>query len=466
VVALHRAACLAGRYALSPQEQPVLYTTFVASLTSVLRNLYERLPQTVPGKVHFVHIDGLARQICEEADQPVAVMLGRMNSAFNRAFEYWKKSDEVQNSPAVGYSDELRETLCNARYMRTEIDNVIKGCGITTEADYMPDKLTRRGRQVAFDSNVRKLVWRLYESYQRQLSIFQTKDYRDQVAAAVRIIESETKPRYRCVIVDESQDLTFMQMRLVAALSGTQSDSNASPDRLFIVGDVAQRVHPNFWTLQELGVEIRGRSAVLTRNYRSTAEIMECAIAIAGSDDVVDIDEETAAYQQDRAARSARHGEIPILVTCADNEIQVEQVVAAVRSAQSRGVGLGDIAVLVQNNGLKDTWCAQLRKAKFEVIELNDYEGVAANEIKVGTYDRAKGLSFKAVLLPDVTEGQLPSKRQELEPADAYAERCALWRSRLYVAATRAREDLAFFCIGEVSEFMTYALDYITKQEA
>ena len=88
-----------------------------------------------------------------------------------------------------------------------------------------------------------------------------------------------------------------------------------------------------------------------------------------------------------------------------------------------------------------------------------------ADAVKVGTYDRAKGLGFKVVLLPDVAEGQLPWAKRDEQTENAYSEYVRQARSRFYVACTRAREDLAFFFVGEPSEFMTYALDYVEYLE-
>ena len=465
VVALHRAATLAERYKDSPLEHPVLFVTFVSSLVEVQRQLYRRLPKGLQGKVRFIHIDALAREICGRSESQVG---GRAKSAFVSAHHYWVE-EELERSQVFGTSVELASALKDKSYMETEIFNVIKGRGIKKESDYL--SVDRRGRKVAFPKqDVRPLVWKLYERYKNKLIMGTVMDHPDHVSEAVRIVEAEKAPRYRCVIVDEAQDLTLMQMRLVKALAGSSSDIREMNDRLFITGDVKQRVYSNFWTLKsDLDIDVQGRATVLRDVYRSTAEIMECAVAIAGSDDLIDIDEEIEPYKlEDEAMRSARHGRKPQLVKCGSSDSQREALLKYIRAALDKGIGLGDIAVLVATNDQKDLWASYVDfrfREEGGAVTLNEYGGRVTDAVKVGTYDRAKGLGFKIVLLPDVAEGQLPWAKRDEQTEKAYSEYVREVRSRFYVACTRAREDLAFFFVGEPSEFMTYALDYVEYLE-
>ncbi len=88
------------------------------------------------------------------------------------------------------------------------------------------------------------------------------------------------------------------------------------------------------------------------------------------------------------------------------------------------------------------TWQAKeasklLAAAKIQCLDLLDYEGISTDAVKVGTIKRAKGLEFKAVLLPWSTVGARASDD----------ERAARELRERYVAATRARDLL---WLGEV----------------
>ena len=72
------------------------------------------------------------------------------------------------------------------------------------------------------------------------------------------------------------------------------------------------------------------------------------------------------------------------------------------------------------------------------------------------TMHRAKGTEFSKVLLFGVAAGSIPGSAQEQTYSDE-AEADALLRERslLYVAATRARDELAVSWSGEASPFIT-----------
>ena len=81
-----------------------------------------------------------------------------------------------------------------------------------------------------------------------------------------------------------------------------------------------------------------------------------------------------------------------------------------------------------------------LKKQRVPAQNLEDYVGTHEEKIKVGTRDKAKGLEFEAVLLPDgrstLTSGVSSSD------SSAKSEREELERRRLFVACTRARDYL------------------------
>ncbi len=71
-------------------------------------------------------------------------------------------------------------------------------------------------------------------------------------------------------MVDEAQDLAPWQWRLlrVAVPSGA--------DDLFLAGDTHQRIYAHWVSLRRVGIDIAGRSARLSVNYRTTAERVCC----------------------------------------------------------------------------------------------------------------------------------------------------------------------------------------------
>ena len=81
---------------------------------------------------------------------------------------------------------------------------------------------------------------------------------------------------YDHVLVDEAQDLHASQWRLLRAVAPGPEDG------LFIVGDAFQRIYGDTVSLRSLGIETRGRSIRLRRNYRTTHEIASWALGVIG----------------------------------------------------------------------------------------------------------------------------------------------------------------------------------------
>jgi superfamily I DNA/RNA helicase len=67
--------------------------------------------------------------------------------------------------------------------------------------------------------------------------------------------------------VDECQDITAGQLRLLATLAGTSTDA------LLFAGDLGQRIFQQPFSWTQYGVDIRGRSLTLRINYRTSHQI-------------------------------------------------------------------------------------------------------------------------------------------------------------------------------------------------
>ena len=72
-------------------------------------------------------------------------------------------------------------------------------------------------------------------------------------------------------MVDECQDITAAQLRLLAAIAGT------GPDALFFAGDLGQRIFQQPFSWSQYGIDIRGRSRTLRINYRTSQQIRQQA---------------------------------------------------------------------------------------------------------------------------------------------------------------------------------------------
>ncbi len=413
VVGLHRAAYLA-------RSRPgrVLVTTYVRTLPDVLREMLTRLAPDVVDRVDFVGTHAFARRLLVERGVDVHNDGRDIDAAWDAAWA------------AAGRDSMLDSDRLGRRYVREEIDYVLKGRGITDFGSYAD--LTRAGRRYPLNVDQRKAVWGVYEAYDHELKKRGVHDWADLVLMAERELQKEPSDEYMAVIVDEAQDLSCATVRMLHALVGDRTDG------LTLIGDGQQSIYPGGYTLPEAGVSLAGRGVVLSVNYRNTAQVLRFASRMVEGDEFADIEGTTS--RGDPTESVPRSGPEPVRVFCRTREEHDSLLVEHVRTVIMQvGTGLGDVGVLcVTRDGVRRA-VATLQGAGLPVVELEKYDGQPVEAVKVGTVKRAKGLEFKQVLVGHVAREWVgPAPSDDGSAREAWALR----RRELYVAMTRARDGL------------------------
>jgi superfamily I DNA/RNA helicase len=95
-------------------------------------------------------------------------------------------------------------------------------------------------------------------------------DYMGVVTAVARHIH-EITPRYRSIIVDEAQDFGSVELSIIRKLVA------ADKNDLFLCGDAAQHILPKHQSFEAAGIDVKGRSSRIVRNYRNSREILRLA---------------------------------------------------------------------------------------------------------------------------------------------------------------------------------------------
>lgn len=415
VVGLHRAVYLAER---SPRR--ILFVTFVKTLPVVLAALCERMAPTARANIEFTGLHRLALSILEHAGTRGRIDGSRINRAFREAWT------------AKGEHSRLTRLDERPGYWKEEIDYVIKGRGLTDFESYAD--LARLGRRTPMRLEDREAMWELFVEYERRLDALDTHDFTDVLILARNLVRDEQVDLdYGPVIVDEVQDLNLVGLQLLHAIAGD------GPDRLHIIGDGQQSVYPGGFTLTEAGISVTGRATVLRKNYRNTVEIIEAANRLVASDEYDDL--EGTPSVGDRDVEVVRRGYEPVEVH-ADNKRSLEVALTKQITDSVRGlrVALGDMAVLVHTRAELVHYASVLQHAGISYVDLQVYDGVTTDRVKLGTFKRAKGLEFKFVLIPGLRTG--PLRQWPGESDDSFRERAERSRRELYVGMTRARDGL------------------------
>jgi hypothetical protein len=431
VVALHRARALAriGRR--------VLVTTYVRNLPDVYQQLFARFAPAERSMVEFSNVHRWAWQYLRKHRAPIRVDPKLADQAWRAAY----REIVTARSP-------LRRARLTAVYLHEEVEWVIRGRALPDLDSYLG--LERTGRGTPLSKELRGEVWRLAERYAAELADRGLSDFTDVLLRAHElVVQRGGDPEYGAVIVDEAQDLTEAALKLVHALVGDQ------PNGLLLVGDGQQSIYPGGFNLATIGVQVRGRSHVLTRNYRNTKEIYAFAHTVLDARGV-----NVAGDTSDPAVETvdlSRTGPAPTLVGQASEDEHDLALAAAVEAAVEAGTGIGDLAVLVPTNALADRYTKLIDSLGLPAQPLGEYDGTPNALAKVGTYQRAKGLEFKQVFLPRLDADGLHEARRADEDDTAYAERMALLRRQLFVAMTRARDSLWIGFVGSPTALLPSA---------
>ena len=414
VVALHRAKYLARH-----SQGRILVTSFVRTVPAVQRALFERLAPDLADRVEFTNLHAWAVRLLRRRGQKITVDDHAVRNAFHLAWAHSRRGSSLS-----GLSVSME-------YWHDEIQAVIKGRGITDPEDYF--SLDRIGRRTTLRRAQREAVWELYREYERIKAEKGVLDWQDVLLRARDEVRTNPVTDYESVIVDEVQDLSVVGLQLLHGLVGDRRDG------LLLVGDGQQSVYAGAFTTAEAGISLAGRAVVLRRNYRNGADILARALEVVANDEFADL-ERAALEPGTRQVDIARPGGRVTEIVAADEASAVDALTTAVADLVAAGVRPGDLAVLCTTNDRARAWQRRLEAAGVGAMPLTDYDGLPVDLVKTGTYQRAKGLEFAHVFIPDLH--LTPRVRGRHESDEAFRERCELEHRQLFVAMTRARDGL------------------------
>lgn len=437
VIGLHRLAELARRY----PDDTVLFTSNSRSLAELLERRFRNLPMA-PSNVEFANIDRIVYK-----------------------YDNW--------TPALSLVDQTFEAACNELipgsplerisqdYLKEEIERVIKGNDLQSLDDYL--SVERIGRKRSFPQNLRKLVWELYELWTGKLSERNAVTFADKRIRVRDAVQSLAQAPYRCVVVDEAQDVTLVELQLVRALVAGAPKNPVPKDGILILDDPAQRIYAGGYRLGWANLDIAGRAQLLSKNYRNAPAVYRAATRVRGNE-LVALDHEDDKYILDtELGIHEREDEKPNLVLV-DGNGELPYLCEKIREFNAAETySANEIAVFMKHNSQVEATIGFLQSKGIPCAQLTR-DGFTGDGIRVGTYDRARGLEFRAVFLPRMGATQFPDSsgdavaEKKIFDPDQDLESRQLELDRLYVAMTRAREHLLLIADEEPCEEIRRAL--------
>lgn len=367
VVALHRTAHFAKH---NPGR--ILFTSFVKTLPAYHESGFRRLAPHAGERAQFIGLH--------------AWMTGFLN---DRHVEFHLNRAATDTAISLPWSKArpLLQEIAPFHYWSDEVHRVIKGRGITTLDEYKV--IDRAGRnRISLSGAQREIVWKqLYEPYQARLEARGVDDLNDAIGKAIE--ELQARPLddpFRLVVVDEVQDFTLQELRLVHQIAG--GDANAP---LLLVGDGQQQVYSGGWRLSDAGIPIVGRGGVLRVNYRNRAAIHDYAKRVDATNTVDDLDGGPGFVLRDTEVVLPGGEVIEVRLRRAEVDSKLVQAI------HDSGFPWSGIAIITKTNKEADHFLDVLQRARIDTVSLEKWDGTYQDAVKVGTVHRAKGMDFSAV---------------------------------------------------------------------
>jgi superfamily I DNA/RNA helicase len=221
---------------------------------------------------------------------------------------------------------------------------------------------------------------------------------------------------------------------------------------LFFAGDLGQRIFQQPFSWKSLGVDIRGRSRTLRINYRTSHQIRQQADRLLGGQ-AVDVD---GNLENRSDTISVFNGPPPLIRVLKIESDEIKAVGAWLFEQSSAGVLPQEFGVFVRSEAQLERAQAAVAASGLPFKVLDEHIETALGYVSIITMHLAKGLEFRAVVVMACDDEVIPlQERIETVGDDAdLQEVYDTERHLLYVACTRARDQLLVTAVLPASEFL------------
>jgi SOS regulatory protein LexA len=445
------------------EDDAILMLTFNKTLSNYIKYLYEKVEDEE--KMDYLDLFGGNKD---------KVSIETVDSLIFKYFLRYKKKNNINLN--VTTDKNLRYQLIlpcllelkkfhpeshilQQKYLPFLIDEIdwIKSCNYMELEEYQnADRLGRMSKnnpeggpqRLHKNSNTRKAIFELMQNYNQKLEEAGWLDIKDAAILALIEARKHVEKKFSHIIVDESQDLTRVQLEFISCLYQQKEYSS-----IMFVCDNAQSIYPHSWlvkgrTFTSIGYDMTGKSSSLSKNYRTTTQISRSAYSLTEKDPVIFDDENFVA-----PSLIDKQGIYPIYRSFTSLFEEADFVISEINEYLKDKYELKDIAVIAKNNN-------QLKAIK----NIFDKQGISADvvnkdnlnfsdiSVKLLTIHSIKGLEFKVVFIIGLNKDIIPYITYQ-EPEDQQMQ-VSTDRKLLYVGMTRANDILYMSSSKVPSQFI------------
>lgn len=345
----------------------------------------------------------------------------------------------------------------NLTFIKEEI-RWMKSCKYTDIEEYQTiDRIGRISNnniesphKLRKNSLIRQAIFEVMLQYNENLRKDKLVDYQDVALIALKQAKSQVEEKYTHIIVDETQDLTRVQLEFIKTLYMNKNYSS-----MLFVSDTAQSIYPEAWLVKgrsftSIGFDIKGKSTTLFKSYRTTIQIAYAAYSLIADDKNI--------IEEDNFVKPSlidKQGVYPVYRGFKNKILEAEYVTGIIKDELKDRYSYKDIAIISRfKNQLKEIKnYLEKNNIPYKEIENDDELDFSDNCIKLLTMHLVKGLEFKVVMIVGLNDKYMPLKSfaNEFEDSD-FVE--SMDRKLLYVGMTRATEQLFLTSYGNPSKFI------------
>lgn len=462
-VAVHKIPFLLKDYCYEKDDK-VLVITYNKSLVNYVKYIYEEIEKNKKeeqlslgiyesgdkDKLYIETIDNIVFKyfILNTENEKLKIandnqVTKALLDAIMKVRENYKKINVLDEKNITFIKEEIRwMKSCNYTDIE-EYQNIDRIGRISNNNIESPHKLRK-------NSQIRQAIFEVMLQYNENLKKDKLVDVQDILLIALRQAQKQVEEKYTHIIVDETQDLTRVQLEFIKRLYMNRSYSS-----MLFVSDTAQSIYPEAWLVKgrsftSIGLDMTGKSTSLSKSYRTTTQIAYAAYSLIADDKNI--------IEEDNFVKPSlidKHGVYPVYRGFKNKILEAEYVTKIIKNELKEKYNYKDIAIISRfKNQLKEIKnYLEKNNIPYKEIENNEELDFSDDCVKLLTMHFVKGLEFKVVMIVGLNDKYMPLKSFENEFEDVdFME--SMDRRLLYVGMTRATEQLFLTSDGNPSKFI------------
>lgn len=451
------------RHYCAAKDDMILMATYNKSLSKYVSFIYEKIKDEINSQGNLFDEDNSDKLKIKTIDSLMFIyfLQYKKENKLNLDIASHKESqNELIEAINVVASRYENVKIIDPRFLQFIKEEItwIKACNYMEVQEYQSvdrvgrvSKVNNDGPQkIRKNSEQRNAIYEVMIKYDSNLKKINKIDFQDMALLALSQARKHPITKYTHILIDESQDLSRVQLQFLKALYNEKSYSSIT-----FISDVAQSIYSQAWLIKNrsfttLGFDMTGKSNSLSKNYRTTTQIAQAAFSLINSDeDLLEDDNFVKPNLIDK------QGEYPIYKNFKSKNEEGLYIAQLITKNLMKNYELKDIVIIARIKGQLKEFQEYLQKHNIpsSIFDNKDEFDFAEECVKLVTMHSIKGLEFKVVIIAGLNSKVMPlcSTKNEFDDMEMLESR---EKKLLYVGMTRSTEKLFITSDGIPSKFI------------